>query len=120
MKRILIIEDDQDIAEVVEMALEGRYDVKLETNHLNTLAAFRHFNPDLVMIDNQLGQRFASDVIDEIRTSVEYKTIPFVLFSGHEDIERIANEIDAAAYLPKPFALVDLYACVDSVLTQCA
>ena len=120
MKKILVIEDDQDIAEIVEMALEGKYDVKSETDSRKVLTIFETFQPDMVLIDNQLGQMQAVDVIVEIKKLSVYKTIPFVLFSGHEDIRRIAAEIKATAYLAKPFALNDLYACIEDVLTQCA
>ena len=119
MKKILIIEDDLDIAQIVEMALEDSYEVQFETDTQNILAIFDAFKPDMVMIDNQLGQKQAADVIAEIKKVSDYKTIPFVLFSGHHDIKRIAAKINAAAYLSKPFALTDLYACVEDVLTQC-
>lgn len=120
MKKILVIEDDQDIAEVVEMALNDIYEVKIQTDNDQVLDAFADFTPDLIMVDNQLGQKQAADIVGEIKTITAYKNIPFVLFSGHQDIRRIANEIDASAYLAKPFALVDLYSCIDGVLTRCA
>ena len=120
MKKILIIEDDHDIAEVVEMALEDKYIVKVQTDNDQIMASFNNFVPDVIMVDNQLGQKFASDIVGEIKAIHEYKNIPFVLFSGHQDIKRIADEIDASAYLAKPFALVDLYTCIDNVLSDCA
>ena len=120
MKKILIIEDDQDIAEIVAMALEGKHEVKFETDNQKILAVFNSFQPDLIIIDNQLSQKQAGDVIAEIKNLGVYKDIPFVLFSGHHDIQQVAAEINATAYLAKPFALNDLYACIDKVLTQWA
>jgi DNA-binding response OmpR family regulator len=120
VKNILVIEDDQDIADIVEMALSEKYNVKTQTNNSEVLKAFEGFTPDLIMIDNQLGQKQAPEIILEIKSYTAYKNIPFVLFSGHQDIKRIAAEMDADAYLPKPFALVDLYSCIDLVLTECA
>jgi DNA-binding response OmpR family regulator len=120
VKKILVIEDDQDIAEIVEIALSDIYEVKIQTDHNKVLDAFKDFIPDLIMIDNQLGQKQAADIIGEIKMVTDYKNIPFVLFSGHEDIRRIANELEASAYLAKPFALVDLYSCIDGVLSKCA
>jgi len=120
VKKVLVIEDDKDIAEVVEMALTDMYAVKIQTDNSNILKAFEGFKPDVIMVDNQLGQKLASDIVQEIKTVDSYKNIPFVLFSGHHEIKRIASEIDADAYLAKPFALVDLYSCIDRVLTKCA
>jgi len=120
VKKILVIEDDQDIAEVVEMALHEIYEVKVQTDNNQVINTCRDFMPDLILVDNQLGQKHAAEIVDEIKLISAYKNIPFVLFSGHQDIRRIANEIEATAYLAKPFALVDLYTCLDNVLSKCA
>jgi DNA-binding response OmpR family regulator len=120
VKKILVIEDDQDIADIVEMALADRYEVQTQTDNNLILDSFRDFRPDLILVDNQIGQRNATEIVSEIKGINDYNNVPFVLFSGHEDIRRIANEIEANAFLPKPFALVDLYKCIDVVLSKCA
>ena len=120
MKKILVIEDDQDIAEIVEMALNHKYIVKTETDNTHILQAFDNFKPDLIMVDNHIGQKQAPEIVREIKNVIAYKNIPFVLFSGHHDIQRIANEIHASAYLSKPFDLKELYTCIDGVLSKCA
>jgi DNA-binding response OmpR family regulator len=120
VKKILVIEDDQDIADIVEMALNEMYDVRTQTDNSQILGSFIDFKPDLILVDNQIGQRNATEIMTEIKGADDYNNIPFVLFSGHEDIKRIATEMDANAYLPKPFALVDLYSCIDLVLSECA
>lgn len=120
MKKILVIEDDQDIADIVEMALADLYKVQTQTDNSLILDSFKAFKPDLILVDNQIGQRNATEIVSEIKSTDDYNNIPFVLFSGHEDIRRIASEIEANAYLPKPFALVDLYECIDVVLSKCA
>lgn len=120
MKKILVIEDDQDIADIVEMALSDQYIVQKQTDNNLVLQSFREFKPDLILVDNQIGQRNATEIVNEIKGTDDYNNVPFVLFSGHEDIRRIAGEIEANAYLPKPFALVDLYKCIDVVLSKCA
>lgn len=120
MKKIFVIEDDQDIADVVELALCEKYTVKIETDNEAVMSGFEDFTPDVILIDNQLGQKLASEIVGEIKQVTDYKNIPIVLFSGHQDIRRIAAEIDASAYLAKPFALDELYSCIDSVLSKCA
>jgi DNA-binding response OmpR family regulator len=120
VKKILVIEDDQDIADIVELALTEKYLVKTQTDNDLILDSFEDFTPDLIMLDNQLGQKHAPEIVRQIKSIDAYKNIPFVLFSGHHDIQRIAYEIDATGYLAKPFALVDLYSCIDLALTNCA
>jgi len=120
VKRILVIEDDQDIADIVELALTEKYIVKTQTDNDAIMSSMEGFTPDLIMLDNQLGQKHAPEIVKQIKSIDAYKNIPFVLFSGHHDIKRIATEIDADGYLAKPFSLVDLYSCIDLVLTDCA
>ncbi len=120
VKKILVIEDDADIADIVEMALTERYIVRTQTDNTCIEKDFQHFKPDLIMIDNQVGQMEAPDIVAELKKNNELKNIPFVLFSGHHEIQRIAGEIDAKAYLSKPFSLVDLYSCIDEVFSKCA
>lgn len=120
VKKILVIEDDADIANVVELALTERYIVRTQTDNTRISKAFEHFKPDLIMIDNHIGQVQAPEIVREIKENTELKNIPFVLFSGHHEIQRIAREIDAHAYLAKPFSLIELYDCIDDVFSKCA
>ncbi len=120
MKKILVIEDDNDIAFIVEMALHSLYNVKTQSDNDHITDSFEDFKPDLVLLDNYVGQRRATDIVTEIRGTAAYNNIPFVLFSGHQDIKRIAREIDAMDYLAKPFDLADLYSCIERVLLKCA
>jgi len=120
LKKILVIEDDQDIAEIVEMALNHKYEIKTETDNRLILQAFDDFTPDLIVVDNYIGQMQANEVMQNIKNVSAYKNIPFVLFSGHHDIQRIAVEIAASGYIAKPFNLVDLQKYIDNIFTQCA
>ncbi|MEO3408571.1 response regulator [Mucilaginibacter sp. CAU 1740] len=116
LKKILVIEDDPDIADIMEIALSDKYDVAIKTDGYHVSDHIESFNPDLIMLDNYIGQKQAREIIAEIHEVDDHRNIPYVLFSGHEDITRIAKHINATAYLAKPFALDDLYKCVDSIL----
>ena len=118
MKKILVIEDDEDIAELVNLALSDLYNVQLKTDGYNIEAEFLNGIPDLIMLDNYVGDKQSSQILQEIRNIDAAKSVPVVLFSGHSDIEKIAEEIKATTYLAKPFGLKDLYNCVDNVLND--
>lgn len=111
----MVIEDDPDIADIMDIALSDKYQVEVKTDGYDITAKIKSFSPDLIMLDNYIGQKQASDIVDEINSQVEYRTIPTVLFSGHNDIRQIAININATAYLPKPFALDELYDCIDGI-----
>ncbi|PWK76581.1 two-component system cell cycle response regulator DivK [Mucilaginibacter oryzae] len=112
----MVIEDDPDIAYIMEIALGDKYQVEVKSNGHDVIEDIKSFGPDLIMLDNYIGQLQAHEIIREIHLVDDHRSIPFVLFSGHENITQIARNINATAYLAKPFALEDLYKCVDSIL----
>ena len=116
MKKILCIEDDPDIGDVIELALGDLYDLRIITTTKEVMETMKVFVPDLILLDNYIGTVEAADVMKEIRTVEQLCTIPFILCSGHVDISSIAADISATAYLEKPFDLAELYASIDRIL----
>ena len=116
MKKILVIEDDKDIADLLEMVLSDRYIVLAKRNATNIIEELTRFDPQLIIIDNQIGQRNATEIMEEIRAAGIFGHIPCVLFSASHDIENVAQTIQAAAFIAKPFDLIELHRCVDDVL----
>ena len=116
MKKILVLEDDQDIGEIVEIALSDKYKTMVKRNDENLLGQLDQFQPDLLLIDNSLGHVKAADVMESIKSDDKFKRLPFILFSAHHDLKNLASELGAAAYLPKPFGLDELHQCIDEVL----
>jgi len=116
MKKILVLEDDLDIGEMVEMVLSIQYNVMVKRDDENLLTHLSQFGPDLLLIDNSLGRAKAVDVIKIIKSHEMFSQMPFILFSGHPDLKLIASELGASAYLPKPFGLEQLHRCIEKVL----
>jgi DNA-binding response OmpR family regulator len=118
MNKILVIEDDADIAEIIALALAGKHIVKATSDCQGLVNLIQDFQPDLIMIDYYIGQKKAAEIVEEIRTDLMRGHLPFILFSGHQDIERLAYEMGASAWLAKPFTLADLSSCIENVLSQ--
>ncbi|WP_413671106.1 response regulator [Mucilaginibacter sp. Mucisp86] len=116
MKKILVIEDDADIADIMGIALGDKYEVEVKRDGHEVVAQIENFLPDLIILDNYIGQRQAGEIIKEIHQYDDHRTIPFVLFSGHENIIHLAKMLNATSFLAKPFALDDLYKCIDGIL----
>ena len=119
MKTILIIEDDLDMAIILKIALAEKYLLKIVHELKSIKHALENFKPDILIIDNSIGQNNGPEVLKAIQLLEERNNIPFILFSAHPDIQNIAIQINANAYLSKPFNLADLYACVDKVFADC-
>ena len=116
MKKILIVEDDYDIGEIVEMTLSTEYQVLVKRDSERLTEVLKQYVPDVILMDNHVGRKDAKEMIEEINSGGFNLTVPIVLFSAHNDIEAIAAQIGATGYLEKPFNLDDLHQCVSSIL----
>ncbi len=117
MKKIMIIEDDKDLLEIVRLALKGKYSLQLQTDNRDIVRVTREFDPDLILIDNYIGEKQAGELIKEIQNSDYPKKILFILFSGAENIRQIAAEIGADSWLAKPFLLSELINRIEHTFT---
>ena len=118
MKKILIIEDDEDILNIISIALGSKYMLLLIKDTNNLLEKMQNFLPDLIITDNFTGQKVAAEIINEIKSENRFSNIPVILFSGHPDIEKLSLEIAAFACISKPFSLKDLNVCIETVLAS--
>jgi DNA-binding response OmpR family regulator len=83
MKKILIIEDDQIVANVYrnKLAVEG-YVAEVAPDGESGLKVMRTFKPELILIDLMLPGISGVDVIKEIRTEQEFSKVPIIVFSN--------------------------------------
>jgi len=83
MKNILIIEDDQIVANVYrnKLAVEG-YTTEVAPDGESGLKVMRTFKPQLILIDLMLPGISGVDVIREVRSEGEFSKIPIIVFSN--------------------------------------
>lgn len=116
MVKILIIEDDEDILNIISILLGSKYKLLMIHDTNNLLDKVENFLPDLIITDNFVGNKVAVEIISELRSEHRFSNIPVILLTGNPDIEKLSLEIAAFACLSKPFSLKDLNACIDKVL----
>ena len=109
---ILVVDDDLSILETVGaiLAMEG-YTVETATNGREALDKLGRARPSLVLLDMRMpvldGWGFAREM------KARGESVPIVVMTAAQDARRWANEIGAAAYVPKPFEVLDLLATVE-------
>src|SRR5262249_17825658 len=111
-KRVLVVEDDEDLRFIVVAELEGHgHLVEQAENGLQPLDAVEHAWPDLILLDMRMpvmdGWRFVS----ELRKRYG-RVVPIVVMSAAADARARAREVGAEACLAKPF---ELTALIDAV-----
>ena len=117
--RILVVDDEPNIREVVELYLrrEG-FDVDVAADGAAALTAVERQLPDLIVLDLMLPEVGGLQVTSALRQS-EYDIPIIMLTAKGEEADRIAGlELGADDYITKPFSPKELVARVKAVLRR--
>ncbi|MFC2072049.1 response regulator transcription factor [Chloroflexota bacterium] len=115
--KVLIIEDDRDIVEVISLTFEMRRpDVQLVSTHLGEkgVELVESENPDVVILDLGLPDMSGFDVLKQIRLFSDVPIIILTVRSEEADIVR-GLEWGADDYLAKPFRQMELLSRIRAV-----
>ena len=121
MTRILVVEDDRDIAELVGRYLEkAGFATELQASGRDALTAIGQRPPDLIVLDLMLPQIDGLEVCRAVRAHDKTAAIPIIMLTARaEESERIKGlEIGADDYLAKPFSPNELVARVRALLRR--
>lgn len=117
-QRILIVDDDEAIAELISLSLtEEHYETKIVGNGIDALLAIAEFSPHLIILDLMLPGMDGYQVCHEARKS--YAT-PIIMLSAKCEVpDRILGlQLGADDYMGKPFDIKELIARIKAVLRR--
>jgi two-component system, OmpR family, response regulator len=119
MKRVLLIEDDEDLAELTAAGLSDHgFDIEWTSNGLEGLDKARTAPPDIVIVDRTLPGLDGLGIIEALRKD-EVLT-PVLVLSGLSKVEDRVRGLQSGGddYLTKPFALTELVARIEALLRR--
>jgi DNA-binding response OmpR family regulator len=117
--RVLVVEDDEDIAQVLQRSLRlDGYEVKLAADGVRALEEAHAFLPDLVVLDLGLPRLDGIDVARRLREGGD--DVPILILTARDALESRVEGLDAGAddYLVKPFERQELLARLRALLRR--
>ncbi len=121
MKKILVIDDESWLRDMMEVALAQRgYKVVQAENGVAGVEVARKTLPDLILCDVNMEKLNGYATLSALRDEATTAAIPFILMTGLADNAgmRHGMELGADDYLPKPFTLDGLYGAVEARLKK--
>lgn len=123
MKRILIVEDDRDIVELVRYNLEQEgFQVSAVGDGSSGLAQIRKSPPDLLILDLMLPKFSGLEVCKAVRREPALNRLPILMLTarGEESDRVVGLELGADDYVTKPFSPRELMARIKALLRRTA
>lgn len=117
-QKILIVDDDNNIAELISLYLTKEcYDTKIVNDGFEAIDAFNTYEPNLILLDIMLPGMDGYEVCRELRKTSK---IPIIMLSAKGEIfdKVLGLELGADDYIIKPFDSKELVARVKAVLRR--
>jgi two-component system alkaline phosphatase synthesis response regulator PhoP len=117
-KRILLIEDEEDIAALIKLQAElSGYKLHVEVDGINGYRAIEREKPDLVILDIMLPGENGLDICRKMKGNPDLKNIPVIILSAKgEELDVVLGlELGADDYVPKPFSPKVLFSRIKAV-----
>ena len=107
MKKVLVVDDDQNILEVVKFILASHdFDVFTLSKSLNVPEVVLHYQPNLILLDILLPGKLGTQICNELKQI--HTDIPIILFSAHAQHGKASDIYSADAFIKKPFDIKHL------------
>jgi len=121
MKKILVVDDEDDILHFLEMVLrEKGYHVTTASGGHEALTRAQIDKPDLVLLDIMMPQMDGWEVLKLLRVDEETRRIPVAMLSARTEAKDRVQGLQEGAidYICKPFSLTELLGKIEAIFVQ--
>ena len=119
-RKILIVDDDAEIVELIVDVLErdGRFETKTASSGYEAGIATQRFRPELILLDYMLPDVNGNVVCRTIKTNPEFENIRIIIVSGVVKEDEIVQLLKSGAddFIRKPFDVAELTGKIAAVL----
>lgn len=122
-KKVLIIDNEPDLTNVLKIALEGfgSFLVQTENNPLLAVTAAKQFGPDLIVLDIKMPELDGADVAIQLKDEAGLSETPIIFLTGAvsaPEIVRHGRMVGGLRFLPKTMRLDAMVACLNDILRR--
>lgn len=121
MKKILVVEDEADLAKAIKIRLElNGFQVSLAEDGNSVLEEVKKQKPDLILLDLMLPMKDGFTVCNNLKNDEKYRGIPIIILSARNeevDIE-LGTVLGADLYITKPFDYNQLISKINELLVK--
>jgi DNA-binding response OmpR family regulator len=120
MYRILVVDDNRDILQVVKIILENHgFEVLTTLKGEDTFSNTETFNPQLILMDVFLSSGIdGREICRSLKANDKTKDIPVIMFSAQTKMEDVFKSCRADDFIAKPFAVKELIGKIKYLLSQ--
>ncbi|MGB9663644.1 MAG: hybrid sensor histidine kinase/response regulator [Ignavibacteria bacterium] len=119
--KILVVEDEQPIRELLKMELENEgFIVDIAANGAEGLDKVKSFKPDLIVCDVMMPVMDGFTMAERLSQDVRFKDIPLIFLTAKSDKKdiRFGKSLGAEDYITKPFEFEDLLVSINAKLKK--
>ena len=121
MHRVLVVDDESDVTELLQYRLEQEgYRVATLNDPLGFVAKVREFEPDLMLLDIMMPELSGIQLCRIVRADPSMKDIPVIFLSARGEVEDRIKGLEAGAedYVSKPFNINELILRISKMLKR--
>ncbi len=119
-EKIITIDDDPDILDVLSLTLADHYDILQAKNGKEGLQIVQQKIPDLIVCDYMMPVMNGRDFCKEVKKDILLRHIPVIMLTGKGEVQDRISGIEAGAddYIVKPFSPDELLARIRMILKR--
>ncbi|SKB47036.1 response regulator [Daejeonella lutea] len=116
MKRVLVVDDNQEILDVIKILMElNGYEVKCINSGLNLSDSVIDYDPNIILLDIVLGDIDGRDLCRYLKGDPRTQHIPIIIISASDTIYSAGEKTcNAETFIPKPFDIQYLLTQVET------